>query len=354
MLWIMDWVEIQMDILIFDMDGVLIDVSRSYRETIQQTVQIYFETCLGFERGKGRLVTEEDISLFKSAGGFNNDWDLTSGLLLYFLSISDIPPSPKRKCFPSINNVVLFLKTKSSKFPRSMTNLFQKKRLRLFSRKVKSLGGGLKGVRRAIGASWDGWVFGNGDLDKENVVKRIFQEIYLGEEFSSYYRLEPLFYRKRGLYLQERLLIPKEIISSLKKKLRLGIASGRPRFEAELALKRFRLLSYFGSVVTLDECNEEEARIFDTTGGKVKFTKPHPYSLLRVVQEIGIPHPRCGYVGDVVDDMLAARAAKKALPILAIGFLRSQNKKKAMKDSLLRAGADLVIESPREFLRLTY
>ncbi len=29
--------------------------------------------------------------------GFNNDWDLTSGLLLYLLSISGFPPSPKKK-----------------------------------------------------------------------------------------------------------------------------------------------------------------------------------------------------------------------------------------------------------------
>jgi phosphoglycolate phosphatase-like HAD superfamily hydrolase len=58
-------------------------------------------------------------------------------------------------------------------------------------------------------------------------------------------------------------------------------------------------------------------------------------------------------VGDVVDDMLAARAAKKELRMLAIGFLRSRSKEETMKDSLLNAGADLVIESPRELLRLT-
>jgi HAD superfamily phosphatase len=342
-----------MDLLIFDMDGVLIDVSRSYRETIQQTVQIYLATCLGIESEKGELVTKEDISLFKSAGGFNNDWDLTSGLLLYLLSISRIRPSLERKRFSSIHEVVSYLKTQSSKFAGNMTAMLRKKNLSPFIKKVESLGGGLKGVRRAAGASREGWVYGNGDLNRENVVKRIFQEVYLGEKFNSYYHLEPLFYRKRGLHLQEKLLIPRAILSSLKKKLRLGIASGRPRFEAELALKRFRLLSYFDSVVTLDECNGEEARIFHTTGRRVKCTKPHPYSLLKVAHEIGIPNPRCGYVGDVVDDMLAARTAKKELQILAIGFLRGRKKGETMKDSLLTAGADLVIENPRELLRLT-
>jgi len=80
-----------MDVLIFDMDGVLIDVSKSYRKTIQRTIKIYLETCFGFERSSGGWITDEEISLFKSVGGFNNDWDLTSGFLLYLLSVSDSP-----------------------------------------------------------------------------------------------------------------------------------------------------------------------------------------------------------------------------------------------------------------------
>lgn len=132
----------------------------------------------------------------------------------------------------------------------------------------------------------------------------------------------------------------------------MGIASGRPRFEAELALKRFHLLPYFDSVVTLDECEEEKDRVFRTKGKRTDYSKPHPYSLLRVAQEIGIINPRCGYLGDVVDDMFAAQAAKKELPMFAIGFLAGQKKKTVMQESLIRAGADVVIENPRELLRL--
>jgi HAD superfamily hydrolase (TIGR01548 family) len=340
-----------MDILIFDMDGVLIDVSRSYRETIQRTVQIYLKTCLGFKDGEAEPVTKEDISLFKSVGGFNNDWDLTSGLLLFLLSISGFPLSPKKRKFSSINGVVSHLKTRSSNLNKNIIQLIQKKNLPPFIRKVKLGGGGLKGVRKALKGSWEGWIYGDGDLNQENVVKRIFQEVYLGKKFTSFYHLPPLFHKRQGLYLQERLIIPKRILSSLRKRFRLGIASGRPRFEAELALKRFQLSPYFDSVVTLDECHEEENRIFRTTGRRVKYTKPHPYSLLRVVQEIGIPNPRCGYVGDVVDDMLAARAAGKELDIFAVGFLHAGKKDETVKDSLLKAGADLIVENPRGLLQ---
>jgi HAD superfamily phosphatase len=340
-----------MNTLIFDMDGVLVDVSRSYRETIQRTVQVYLESCLGFKKGKAEPVTKEDISHFKSAGGFNNDWDLTSGLLLYLLSVSGFPPSPRRKKFSCVGEVVSHLKSRSSNLNKNITQLIQKKNVPFFNRKVKLAGGGLKGIRKVLKGSWEGWVYGDGDLDQENLVKRIFQEVYLGRKFTSCYHLPRLFYRGKGLYLQERLIIPRNILSSLKKRFRLGIASGRPRFEAELALKRLGLSPYFNSVVTLDECNEEEARILRTTGKKVKYTKPHPYSLLRAAQEIGIPNPQCAYVGDVVDDILAARAARQELDIFTISFLHEGKKDKIGTDSLLKAGADLIIENPRALLQ---
>ena len=110
-----------MDILVFDMDGVLIDVSESYRKTIEKTAQIYLETCLGFKKGSVSLITEEHISSFKMAGGFNNDWDLTSGLLLFLISISGLPPLPRKKSFASIEEIPYYLRKRSSRFPWSLT-----------------------------------------------------------------------------------------------------------------------------------------------------------------------------------------------------------------------------------------
>jgi HAD superfamily phosphatase len=340
-----------MDVLIFDMDGVLIDVTNSYRKTIQQTVDLYLEACLGFAKGRKPLVSGEDISLFKSAGGFNNDWDLTSGLLLYVLSLSGLPPLPRLRRPSSIGEIVSHLKTASSTFRRTMKDLIPKKDLSPFIERVRSAGGGLAGVRRVLGPSQDGWVYRSGELDRRNLVKRIFQEVYLGREFRSYYDLQPLFYRGRGYYLQERLLIPRRVLALLRGKLHLGIASGRPGFEARLALKRFRLDPYFDSVVTLDECREEEERLFRSAKRRVKLTKPHPYPILRAVQEIGLRAPSCGYVGDVVDDMVAARRAKRNIDILAIGFLSEGKRDKTAEERLLEAGADRVVRSHRELLQ---
>lgn len=57
--------------IIFDMDGVLIDASKSYRAAVQKTFN-YFS---------GKEVTTDELSATKKLGGLNNDWDLTEFLL---------------------------------------------------------------------------------------------------------------------------------------------------------------------------------------------------------------------------------------------------------------------------------
>ncbi len=59
------------DVFIFDMDGVLAEVTASYRETIVSTVRHF----------TGRSVTNETIQAFKNAGGWNNDWELSHRLI---------------------------------------------------------------------------------------------------------------------------------------------------------------------------------------------------------------------------------------------------------------------------------
>ncbi len=56
--------------LLFDMDGVLADVSQSYRAAIQATAMEF-----------GVRLTPADISAAKAAGNANNDWDLTLRLV---------------------------------------------------------------------------------------------------------------------------------------------------------------------------------------------------------------------------------------------------------------------------------
>jgi HAD superfamily phosphatase len=57
--------------IVFDMDGVLVDVTESYRETIAQTVEHF----------TGKPIGNERIQECKNQGGWNDDWELTHHLI---------------------------------------------------------------------------------------------------------------------------------------------------------------------------------------------------------------------------------------------------------------------------------
>jgi phosphoglycolate phosphatase-like HAD superfamily hydrolase len=57
-------------------------------------------------------------------------------------------------------------------------------------------------------------------------------------------------------------------------------------------------------------------------------------------------------VGDVVDDIQAARNAGRKDPILPIGFVLRSGKEKSLADSLRKAGAHFIIRQPEDLLRL--
>ena len=61
-------------VLVFDMDGVLVDVKASYRECIIATV----------DRLTGKTVTHDQIQAYKNRGGFNNDWLLSQQICADF------------------------------------------------------------------------------------------------------------------------------------------------------------------------------------------------------------------------------------------------------------------------------
>jgi len=59
------------DLIVFDVDGVLVDIRNSYRMAITETYRHF----------SGKEITSEQIQQAKNLGGLNNDWDLTEYLL---------------------------------------------------------------------------------------------------------------------------------------------------------------------------------------------------------------------------------------------------------------------------------
>ena len=77
-------------LLVFDMDGVLVDVTESYRETIARTVA----------RFTGVEITRAQIQDYKNRGGFNDDWELTHHIIRE-VGV-DAPFEGVRECFQRV------------------------------------------------------------------------------------------------------------------------------------------------------------------------------------------------------------------------------------------------------------
>jgi histidinol-phosphate aminotransferase len=62
---------VQARALLFDMDGVLVDVSDSYTLAVKNTAEQFL----------GQEVSLSEIEAYRNRGGFNNDWNLTAALI---------------------------------------------------------------------------------------------------------------------------------------------------------------------------------------------------------------------------------------------------------------------------------
>ena len=332
------------EIVIFDMDGVLIDVSKSYRETIKKAVVIYLKRALGLKGGKKPLVSDDDIVAFKEIGGLNNDWDVTTGFLYYFVTLLEGEGPADVYKMDSMDEAISFLRENRNRIGGGMGEIAEKKDILGFRQHVGSVGTGLEAVKKALNSGKTRFIFGTGDLKVDNVVKRIFQEVYLGPRFRTIHHVPPRFHSGKGLYERERLMVKRESLSILSKQVKMGIASGRPRAEAILGLRNFRIERFFRSLVALEDCEAEQERIFRLEGKRANFFKPNPFSIIKAVRMINLGKVKCAYVGDIPDDIEAANRSKGEIDIISVGCLGPYRDKDRARKRFLEMGANLIIE----------
>ena len=277
------------DAVVLDIDGVLVDVADSYRRAIVDAVEHVY----------GDTIEKADVQQFKDAGGFNNDWTLTDAAALWILASRENG---------SIGSVAEFTDA------------------------VADHGGGLGGAEAVVEASLDAEAVRRVREDwQPERLRDVFQQLYLGTDF--YEDLEggePELDVAGYIHDEDRLVSP-ETIDALTEHWPVCVLTGRPSGEADIALDRGGL----------DVPDERRFTMDDWEEGK-----PNPRALIALAERTGADS--VVFVGDTLDDVETALNAREADPSReyhAVGVLTGGLTGEDGRQKYEAAGADHVLDS---------
>ncbi len=354
-------------LVIFDVDGTLVDVGRSFREAAPAAARQYLR-LLGLD---APALSGDDYDQFKLMGGFNDDWDLCAGYLELLLAglplAAPLTGAPLRGngplpgsgslpypagAWPDQEALLAALRLAAAPLAGLTPPRPDFDRLTVAIRKA---GGGLAALRGFTGGHNAHLVWHTGSADKTDLVQRVFEELYAGAAiFERAYGYPPRFYAGPGFIERETLLIATATLESLAGFARLGIATGRAAFEVEPTLVRLALARFFAGPAASPIATMSDALAAQAPGGP-SLLKPHPY-LLQLAADALDPSGRlpAAYVGDTLDDMHAvqrARVAPNARPWLAIGLTTAAGKDD-LRSQFFSLGADAVLDHPDQLASL--
>ena len=217
-------------ILIFDVDGVLVDVRGSFHKSTLDSVQHY----------TGKRFRPADILRWKNQSGYNDDWKLTTD-----------------------------------------------------------------------------WICSLGVPVEYAEVKEQFQKFYWGAN-------------GRGNVALEKWLVTAATLRRLARRAELAVFTGRTRHELAHTFERADAARHFKSIITLDD---------------VARSKPAPEGLLKILA--GRDPARALYLGDNVDDALAAKAAH--VPFIGV-LPRGSAARRVLGSKLRELGARTILHRAADVL----
>jgi phosphoglycolate phosphatase-like HAD superfamily hydrolase len=327
---------LNIDALIFSINDVLIDVSRSYREVVCQTVQLYLEQCVGLPASKEPLLEPDEVTLLQKVGNFSNYLDLATAFITYFIELLPPVPSPT---FPSkyhVPAIIAYLQLAGGRLQIGIDHLRQQKDIARLAQDVATTGGGPDGADAALAKVNRHLLVESGDISKTNLIGRIFHELYLGAAlFEQTYQQPPVVAQVRGYIEQQSLLINPEVLVQLNESIPLGVVANTFRVELEHSLKASNIAQYFQSVISLDEVYEAKAQPI-----------PHPWALLEAARHLHPTPAHSAYVGTTAADIQAAKAANETVPFAAIGCLFGAHDKEVLRQEFERLKANIILGHP--------
>lgn len=295
---------------LFDIDGVLIDVRKSYNLAIKRTVDFVMKRMTGTSSPR-RLVPDTLLLKFKQTGGFNNEIDISYAIILAMLArpLNESIREKREFLFTVADNAD---ETGILSVEEYLSSLFTSSRIEKFKEHLV--------YPSPVGKS---------------LLATVFDEFFYGPTlFQKQHNLKPMYYHGKPLIENDKMVIRKKTIKLISKKFRqnLAVISGRSKLAAQHSLEPFfNIFNQDASVFLEDESRE--------------YWKPNPYSIIKAMESLDVK--TAVYIGDSVEDLFMARKAENQgnVKILFVGVygcsVRPQETIRKFKDN----HADMIIEN---------
>ncbi len=294
----------QLDSIVFDCDGVLIDVSNSYDLAIKKTVDFIIKEMA--QVNESELITTSMIEGLKATGGFNDEIDVAYALILAVVAA-------KKKNEPFSKFVLKVIQNADQTGIKSVEKYLDDINVDIFD------------IRKKLAYPSEKF---------QNPLSSIFDEMFYGSKlYVQLYKRKPQFFDGLGLIENDIVLLNEDLVKSLHERFdkKIAIVTGRGLLSAKHSLKdMFNEFDLNNSRFLEDEPRE--------------MAKPNPQSLISVIK--GMNGNNSLYVGDSMEDYIMARKANESgIPIIFCGVYGTSKDQDAKRTLFESHNVDIIVKS---------
>lgn len=290
------------DGIIFDCDGVLIDITESYDLTIIKTTKYVLENFSNIF--DSIQIDSKIIDGFKSTGGFNDEVDLAYASIIALVAAKKLQRDQTEFIFEVIKNCDTSGILSAEKYIEKLTEIDE--------------------IKNKL--SYPG-------THHDNPLYKIFDQLFYGPElYEKLFKIKSKFVEP-GLIENDMVIVNDSLILKLKTKFssKISIVTGRGKESVRYSLKN--LLEQFDT--DNSAFLEDEPR---------EMAKPNPVSLIQAIK--GMKSNSIVYVGDSMEDLIMAKkASEQGYQATFCGIIGTSKDPQKKLKLFEKNGAMLVLES---------
>ena len=293
----------EFDSIIFDCDGVLIDVTKSYDTTINKTISYVLKEIANIT--VDTPLTNEILLRFKSTGGFNDEIDITYAGILCFIAAEK-------------------LNKDSTELILDVLNEADNSGIAYIENFLSEIDVDISDVKARLGYP---------STEKNDLIHSTFDQLFFGPELYSKIFQKKSKFSEKGFIENDNVIVNSDLIEILKKKFndKIAIVTGRGFNAISPSLKE-----------TLNQFNIENSVFLEDEPRDL--AKPNPQSLIRSMK--GLDSENCLYVGDSMEDMiLAQKASELGFQATFCGIYGSGKLPEVKKNMFIDKNVPFILES---------